>query len=124
MTNLRMHKRAVTIGAIFAAVVTFTGRAHAETTPAEYKASMNDPAKRSQMIAYIAGLGMAYGWASAFVQANGGSPLFCPPEQLVLTRANYISLLEKHIEEQAKIGQSDIIEPQLLEALEETFPCK
>lgn len=75
---------------------------------------------------YISGVGEGIFWANNRMRNLGMPPLYCQPDKLVLTRDNYLDILERFIQENKALNKrpESPIELLLLEGLIETFPCK
>jgi hypothetical protein len=75
---------------------------------------------------YVTAAAHAYGWANSELRGRNQSPLYCENKQLVLNADNYITILEKSIQDRK--GHPNLettsIELLLLKGLQDTFPCK
>ena len=60
---------------------------------------------------------------NAFQEVQKSRPLFCAPPKLAVTTEQGVDILERYLRDYNTKG-SDFIEPYLLMALEETFPCQ
>jgi hypothetical protein len=74
------------------------------------------------MKTYFLGAGNAYQWVNVQVPSLRKSPLFCPPEQMILQEQNYLDILDAEILRRQPKDDS-YIDPLLLMGLEFTFPC-
>jgi len=84
------------------------------------------------LLQYLKGLGDGIWTVSLYMEANHSSPLFCPPEKMLIDVHVYKNALDLKIKEWKVIApgidkdwtsHTDIAY-LLLEALRETFPCK
>jgi hypothetical protein len=76
---------------------------------------------------YMHGVGQGYGWANAQLELRGQALLFCQPRKLSLTQENLANLLDRYLTAQLEAGKNPtslMLEPLLLQALQEAFPCK
>ena len=77
---------------------------------------------------YIAGLGNGYLWSNIMLDQKGRDKHYCQPEKLTINLQNYLSILDKQIDEISILDIPKEIEPSieflLYKGLVELFPCK
>lgn len=77
---------------------------------------------------YIRGVAEGYGWANASLKISGNQDkLFCLPGKMRMTTENYTTILDDYISKhdpKAIYGENFPVEPILLRALQEVFPCQ
>jgi hypothetical protein len=76
---------------------------------------------------YIGGVGMGYMWANAKMVTLRQPGLFCAPAKLGLRQENYVDLLDSYLTAELRKGvkpDTILLEPLLLDALQDAFPCK
>lgn len=61
--------------------------------------------------------------ANAELKAKGQAPLYCAPEQLVLTGEQILDMLRRYATMHPEIGQSSYA-VAILKAAEDVFPCR
>ena len=87
--------------------------------PENQKAMFND---------YINGAGIGISWVGIkeIGRIKNYKPLYCPPPNLALTTENYVQILKARIQKIKRTPAYEIssIEPELIEGLIDTFPCK
>jgi len=117
-----------TLLAVAAYIVLSAVQGNAEITVKEYKAAIANAAGGDAVKLYIKGLGEGIGWAN--IRATTAKmPLFCPPGKLALGLENFIDIIDRQIEAQAKgnMPQAQLdgamIGLVLLVGFQETFPC-
>jgi len=72
---------------------------------------------------YLTGVGEGLLWANAQLKAQKGTPFFCDPDDVILTTADYLSIIDS--ETQRPYVQPEYpIELLLLKGLQGRFPCK
>jgi hypothetical protein len=114
-------------------LVGIASTAAADMTAEFYKKMLSDPQQREFLKAYVSGVAAAYKSINVDIEVhNKGKPLYCPPDDLIITYQNYTDILESRLNEIAKMkedmpfmsGYVALIEPELLRGLQKTFPCK
>ncbi len=100
----------------------------ANTTVKQYKADLASGSTAASFTkVYIYGLGE--GFLLANIEATKKkAPLYCHPDKLALSMANYVDIVDRQIKERSnRMTQAQLdeipIAVLLLEGLEETFPC-
>ena len=70
--------------------------------------------------------GNTWSWANARITNRGEKPLYCAPENLAVTDAQYLSIFNAYITNHPEEGKAQYIELPyvLLNALVDAFPCK
>ena len=71
---------------------------------------------------YIHGVGVGISWTKLYA-----SKLFCPPENLAVTRENYLQILKARIDKirgNEQFYENTYVELELINGLIDTFPCK
>jgi hypothetical protein len=101
------------VGCIFLAT-----EANAEATAKEFLSS--PPSDLKEMLAGVLGLG--FYWSNTFLEADGGKPMYCPPQKLAITSQQYMEILRQHVQENPQSGDQPAGYAMLL-ALRDTFPC-
>ena len=71
---------------------------------------------------YVMGLGQGYYWSTSLLQHRSQTPLYCPPDKLVLNADNYLSILKGELASGAW-KDTDPVEIILFRGLEKSFPC-
>lgn len=91
-----------------------------ETYEQKYKSRDNSNFKM-----YISGVGSGYEYMNLYLVVNKMPPVYCVPDNLALTADNYLSILDKTIEQSREHVSPNVkIELILLQGLMQTFPCK
>lgn len=76
---------------------------------------------------YMRGVGVGYGWANAELATRGHPRLFCTPAKLALYEQNYLDILDRYLAVRLREGRNPetiLLEPLLLKALQDAFPCE
>ncbi len=81
----------------------------------------SDPAMTT--LVYIMGLSQGFSWANAMLSNQGKPELFCVPSTLPLGAEAHADILDRALKNHPQKDESPI-EPVLLFALMETFPCE
>ena len=73
---------------------------------------------------HVAGIADGLSWANSAVQLNGGSRLYCPPDNLSLNDDNYINMIDSEIARSPSFDGNTYLGLVLLRALQRAFPCQ
>jgi hypothetical protein len=98
----------------------------AEITLEQYERLSKDAEARDIIENYIVGVARGLLWASAAMEIEGGTPLFCMPYKLALGRGLALDLLSQEIKNPSKgteYDKEELIELILTSAFTNTFPC-
>lgn len=76
----------------------------------------------SLAVAYVSGVGAALGVADTFARSDHNVALYCPPDDMVLRHAQFLTLMEKEIKSYSP-DNSTPVEIILMAALQREFPC-
>jgi hypothetical protein len=93
--------------------------AYAEPTAADVLAALGG-SHPDQLVKVIA---EGFSWANASLSSDGKPPLFCTPQNLVLTPEQEIDILKRYVQDKPKFGGVEV-GFALMEALKHAFPCK
>lgn len=72
---------------------------------------------------YITGVGEGLLWANAQIKAQKGTPFFCDPDDVTLTTADYLAIIDREAQ-QSYVQPEYPIELVMLKGLQARFPCK
>ncbi|MBL8539352.1 MAG: hypothetical protein JNK68_03170 [Betaproteobacteria bacterium] len=72
---------------------------------------------------YLTGVGEGLLWANAQIKAQKGTPFFCDPDDVALTTADYLAIIDREAQ-QAYVQPEYPIELVMLKGLQARFPCK
>jgi hypothetical protein len=90
----------------------------------DYLENQKDPMQKVINQAYIHGVGEGFNWVNGGMVSIGRPPLYCQPPKLALTAQNYVDMLDAKIKSQENAATPEThVEPLLLFALMDTFPC-
>ena len=108
-------------------LIFFLGAFPSLTFPAESVKRYNYFMENYRVIeeAYVDGLGSGLSWLNSSLMAEG-KQFYCPPDNLALNSKNYISMIERGINNfnLAKSNPEAVyIEFILIQELKNTFPC-
>ena len=72
---------------------------------------------------YLTGVGEGLLWANAQLKAQKSAPFFCDPDNVNLSTADFLAILDREVKE-AYVQAEYPIELLLLKGLQARFPCK
>jgi hypothetical protein len=105
----------------FAAFVGWVGLAGSAKADPPVSAILRNP--RSDFSrTYMAALGSGMSWYLSADNHHHKKGLYCPPGKVALTPDQYISILERFVDENPKF-RSDPVGGTLMFALQDAFPC-
>lgn len=106
------------------AVLALSSAAKAENTAKQMLAEIEAGGNSAVMTqVWISGNANGFTWANSELEQRGQRPLFCLPKKLALTIDQEVSILRKFVKERPFYGGVPT-GVALLNALQETFPCK
>lgn len=85
-----------------------------------YQEAMKAQPGMTQM--YVVGIGQGYSWSNSIAEKNSGKKLYCQPTDVSLTGADYLSILDKAIED-GNFKPSHSVAFILYAGLLASFPC-
>jgi hypothetical protein len=113
------------IAAAMLASLAFITPAQAEDSAKIYleKIDQSDPQESSRHRSVLAAFGIGLFWANIHLVATGGKPIYCQPENLVLTDYQEVDMVRRYIKEfpDAANAPAGLV---VLKALQNVFPCK
>ena len=84
---------------------------------------LNDkPSDEPRTQALISGIGRGVSVYNTILATSGAMPLYCPNR--IIEAPEYVSLLRKYVREDPALRGSFLVELALLQALEQSFPCR
>jgi hypothetical protein len=83
----------------------------------------NDPKSKEYVAKIVQATGRGFSLANTAIARRGQSPLYCQPNNLVLTGEQIIDIINRFVEINPALEKATW-EAVMLEALENLFPCR
>jgi hypothetical protein len=83
----------------------------------------NDPKSKEYVAKIVQATGRGFSLANTAIARRGQSPLYCQPNNLVLTGEQIIDIISRFVEINPALEKATW-EAVMLEALENLFPCR
>ena len=83
----------------------------------------NDPKSKEYVAKIVQATGRGFSLANTAIARRGQSPLYCQPNNLVLTGEQIIDIIYRFVEINPALEKA-VWEAVMLEALENLFPCR
>lgn len=107
---------------LFAAAATLPVAALAEVTDitvGQYLQAKN----KEKINAYIAGVGIGYHWANAYLHAANRQPILCIPSKIIFNQEAILSSLNKELRS-GNYSSDEVVDAIVPVALRKSFPCQ